>query len=209
MTHRYEVLESRLAFAGRVISVRSDVVRMPNEEQCQRDVVVHPGGVAVVALDNHDRVLLVEQYRHPVRRRLEEVPAGLLDTNGESTLAAAQRELVEEAGYAASMWDVLVDLLPDPAMTDEAIRVFLARDLRPVERDPQGHEEAEMTIRWEPLATSVQRVLRGDIRTAMASLGILAAAEARRNGFESLGRVGAQGRESLGGCRGVQPAAFE
>ena len=128
--HDHQVETTETAYQGRIISVRKDVVTMPGDTTSQRDVVVHPGAVGVVALDDSERVLLVTQYRHPVRRRLEELPAGLLDKPGEPALAAAQRELMEEAGLAADTWHVLVDTLTSPGMTDEAIRVFLARGVR-------------------------------------------------------------------------------
>ena len=184
--HDHAVLDTELVFQGRVISVRKDRVSMPGDTTSQRDVVVHPGAVGVVALDDDGRVLFVQQYRHPVRRRLDELPAGLLDVDGEPGLQAAQRELMEEAGYAASTWHVLVDALTSPGMTDEAIRLFLARDVHEVERDVQEHEEAEMTTLWQPLETAVRRVLAGEVENAMAALGVLAADRAVRDGFAGL-----------------------
>ncbi len=186
MPHDYEVLSSETVFHGRVIDVVKDTVSMPGNTSSQRDVVVHPGAVGVVALDADGRVLLVQQYRHPVRRRLDELPAGLLDVEGEPSLQAARRELMEEAGLAADTWHVLVDALTSPGMTDEAIRIFLARDVRAVERDVQEHEEAEMTTLWQPLETAVRRVLTGDLENAMAAVGILAADRAVRDGFAGL-----------------------
>ncbi len=184
--HEYEVLSTDVVFEGRVISVHKDEVSMPDGQTSQRDVVVHPGAVGIVALDDQGRVLLVTQYRHPVRRRLDELPAGLLDKAGEPALAAAQRELVEEAGLAADTWHVLVDLLSSPGMTDEAVRIFLARDLRTVDRDVQEHEELDMTTAWVDLDDAVRRVLAGEIENAMAAVGVLAADRARRDGFAGL-----------------------
>lgn len=184
--HEHVVLSSETVYTGRVIAIRKDVVSMPGDTSSQRDVVVHPGAVGVVALDGDGQVLFVQQYRHPVRRRLDELPAGLLDVAGEPSLQAAQRELVEEAGYAADTWHVLVDALTSPGMTDEAIRLFLARDVREVERDVQEHEEADMTTLWQPLDTAVRRVLAGEVENAMAALGVLAADRAVRDGFAGL-----------------------
>ena len=186
MPHDHAVLDTELVFQGRVFSVHKDRVSMPGDTTGQRDVVVHPGAVGVVALDDAGRVLFVQQYRHAVRRRLDELPAGLLDVDGEPGLQAAQRELMEEAGYAADTWHVLVDALTSPGMSDEAIRLFLARDLREVERDVQEHEEAEMTTLWQPLETAVHRVLAGDVENAMAALGVLAADRAVRDSFAGL-----------------------
>ena len=185
-THEHEVLESVRVFDGRVIAVRKDEVSMPGGSTSQRDVVEHPGAVGIVALDEQDRVLLVTQYRHPVRRRLDELPAGLLDVDGEDPLAAAQRELAEEAGLAAQDWAVLVDALTSPGMTDEAVRVYLARGLSEVERDVQEHEELELTSRFEALDDVVEQALAGRLENAMALLGVLAADRARRDGFTGL-----------------------
>ena len=184
--HDHQVEDSQTVFEGRIIHVRKDRVTMPGGTTSQRDVVVHPGAVGAVALDEQDRVLLVNQYRHPVRRRLDELPAGLLDKPGEPALEAARRELVEEAGYAADTWHVLVDTLTSPGMTDEAIRIFLARDVRVVDRDVQEHEELDMTSEWVDLGEAVRRVLAGEIENAMAAVGILAADRARADGFRAL-----------------------
>ena len=184
--HDHQVEDSQTVFEGRIINVRTDRVTMPGDTTSQRDVIEHPGAVGAVALDEQGRVLLVNQYRHPVRRRLDELPAGLLDKPGEPALEAAQRELVEEAGLAAATWHVLVDTLTSPGMTDEAIRIFLARDVRVVDRDVQEHEEADMTTEWVELEEAVRRVLAGEIENAMAAVGILAADRARADGFRAL-----------------------
>ncbi|MCW2707145.1 MAG: nudF [Frankiales bacterium] len=183
--HEYEVVTSETVFEGRVIGLRRDIVAMPGGVTSQRDVVVHPGAVGVVALRG-DEVLLVNQYRHPVGRRLDELPAGLLDVPCEPGLLCAQRELKEEAGCAADTWDVLVDVLTSPGMTDESIRIFLARDVHEVERTVQEHEELEMTSRWVPLADAVRAALDGSLENAACVVGVLAAAEAARGGFTGL-----------------------
>ncbi len=184
--HDHRVLSSDVVYQGRVISVRRDVVSMPGDTSSPRDVVLHPGAVGVVALDENHRVLLVTQYRHPVRRRLDELPAGLLDVDGEPPLEAAKRELAEEAGLAANTWHVLVDTLTSPGMTDEAIRIFLARDVHEVDRDVQEHEEADLTAAWVELDETVRRVLAGDIENAMCVVGVLAADRAVRHDFAGL-----------------------
>ena len=186
MSHESEVVSTETPYEGRIIAIRKDVVTMPGDTTSQRDVVEHPGAVGVVALDEAGRVLLVNQYRHPVRRRLDELPAGLLDVAGEPALETAKRELAEEAGYAADTWHVLVDTLTSSGMTDEAIRVFLARDLREVDRDVQEHEELDMTSSWMPLEEAVQRVLAGQLENGMAAVGLLAADRAVRDGFTGL-----------------------
>lgn len=187
--HDYQVLSSETVYDGRVVSLRRDIVSMPGGTSSPRDVVVHPGAVAVLALrpgDTGPEVLLVNQYRHPVGRRLDEVPAGLLDIHGEPGLLAAQRELAEEAGLEAATWHVLVDLLTSPGMTDEAIRVYLAQDVAPCAREVQHHEELEMTSHWLPLADAVGAALDGSLENAVAVVGVLAAAEAVRRGLDVL-----------------------
>jgi 8-oxo-dGTP pyrophosphatase MutT (NUDIX family) len=186
MGHEYEVVRSERVYEGRIIAVRRDEVTMPGDTTSQRDVVEHPGAVGVVALDDHGCVLLVNQYRHPVRGRLDELPAGLLDKDGEPPLQGAQRELAEEAALAADTWHVLVDAYSSPGMTDEAIRIYLARDLREVEQDRQQHEEADMTTSWVPLTEAVRRVLTGELQNGMAVQGLLAADRAVRDDFTTL-----------------------
>lgn len=184
--HDHQVVSTETVYDGRIITVRRDEVSMPGETTSVRDVVEHPGAVGVVALDEQGRVLLVNQYRHPVRRRLDELPAGLLDVDGEPALETARRELAEEAGYAADTWHVLVDTLTSSGMTDEAIRVYLARGLREVARDVQEHEELDLTTQWLPLAEAADRVMAGEIENGMAAVGLLAADRAARAGFAGL-----------------------
>jgi ADP-ribose pyrophosphatase len=186
MPHDYEVLSSERVYDGRVIAMRRDEVSMPGETSSVREVVEHPGAVAVVALDEQERVVLVRQYRHPVRRPLDELPAGILDVDGEPAGSTAKRELAEEAGLAADTWHVLVDLLTSPGMSDEAARIYLARDLREVDRDVQEHEEAEMTSSRVLLATLVAGVLAGEYENSLLVAGVLAADRAVRVGFVGL-----------------------
>jgi 8-oxo-dGDP phosphatase len=171
---------------GRVVSVRQDVVRSPVDGVLfTRDVVVHPGAVGVVALDQDERVLLVQQYRHPVGQRLLEVPAGLLDVAGEDYLAAARRELYEEAHVRAEDWRVLVDYFTSPGMTTESLRVYLARGLSDVphgERHVGEHEEADMPVVRLPLADLVAAVLAGRLHNPTLCVGVLAAWAARAGG---------------------------
>lgn len=186
----WEVVASQSRFKGRVFEVVTDTVRMPGDEDADRDYAVHPGAVAVLALDDRDRVLLIRQYRHPARRLLWELPAGLRDVEGESLVAGAARELAEEAGFRAATWHTLTDLLSTPGMTDERIRVFLARDLTPIpegERDfVHRHEEIGMPVEWVPLADAVRLVLDGKIHNSPAVAGILAAYAASAEGFVTL-----------------------
>lgn len=173
------VLRSEQRFDGRVLSVRTDRVDLGDGQQVERDIVVHPGAVGVVAVDDELRVLLVHQYRHPVSALLWEVPAGLLDVEGEDPADAAARELFEEGGYRAASWSVLVDTFTSPGGSDEAARVYLARDLTQVPADERHigeDEERGMPIDWIPLAKAREAVLAGRFHNALAIMGILAAA---------------------------------
>jgi 8-oxo-dGDP phosphatase len=180
--HEYGVLDSTTVYEGRVITLRRDTVAMPGGGDSVREVVVHQGAVAVVALDDEDRVLLLRQYRHPFGRHLWELPAGLRDADGEPPLQTAKRELAEEALLAAARWSLLATIYSSPGFSDEQVLIYLAEDLSDAER-PQGflveHEEADMTLERVPLADAVQRVFDGDIRNASAVVGLLAAAQVR------------------------------
>lgn len=186
----WKVTASTEHFRARVITAVTDAVVMPDGEVVNRDYVVHPGSVAVVALDDQERILMIRQYRHPVRRLLWELPAGLRDVDGESLQAGAARELAEEAGYRAGTWHTLVDAFISPGMSDERTRIFLARDVSPI---PEGeldfvhrHEEADMPVVWIPLSDAVRRAMAGMIHNSQAVAGILAAYAASVDGFASL-----------------------
>nr|WP_189178473.1 NUDIX hydrolase [Microbispora rosea] len=186
----WKVVASAERFAGRVITVRTDTVDMPGGVTADRDYVVHPGSVAVLALDDADRVLLLRQYRHPVRRLLWELPAGIRDVPGEPLVDCAARELAEEAAYRARTWHTLVDLHTSPGMSDERIRIFLARDLEPIPDEEntyvRQHEETDMPAVWIPLAEAVGKALSGMIHNSPAVAGILAAYAASADGFKGL-----------------------
>jgi 8-oxo-dGDP phosphatase len=186
---RYPVLESTQQFRSRhVIDVRTDVVRMPSGDTTARDVVVHPGAVGVIALDDHERVLFIQQYRHSVGHLCWEPPAGLLDEPDEDPLQTARRELFEEAHARADQWAVLVDAFTSPGMTDEAVRIYLARDVRPAEgaRHEGEHEESDMPTRWVRLDDAVDAVMQGRLHNPLAAIGVLATAAARAEGFARL-----------------------
>lgn len=183
----YEVVGSETVFKGRVLTVRVDDVRMSDGSVAKREVVAHPGAVGVVALDGAGKIVLVNQYRPPIGARLDELPAGLLDVPGESALACAKRELFEEAGLAADEWNVLLDLHTSPGMTNEAVRLFLARGLSEVTGDFQAeHEELDLQVTREPLAEAVRRALAGGVTNAIAVAGILAAVHGRATGWRDL-----------------------
>lgn len=188
VAERWEVAGSRRRFRGRVIGLRTDIVRMPGDDTAEREVVEHPGSVAVLGLDDSERVLLIRQYRHPVGYLLWEAPAGLRDVDGEKPWVTAERELLEEAGYRAEEWHTLVDAFTSPGMCDERIRIFLAQGLSEVpeaERDFQGvHEETHLPVAWVRLGEAVAKVLAGEIHNPTAVMGILAAYATRTAGHD-------------------------
>ncbi|MEW1888102.1 NUDIX domain-containing protein [Streptomyces sp. NPDC048567] len=172
----WRVTESATPFRGKKTSVRSDDVEMPDGTVAHRDYQVHPGSVAVLALDDEGRVLVLRQYRHPVRHKLWEIPAGLLDVPGENPLHAAQRELYEEAYVKAEDWRVLADIYTSPGGSDEAVRVFLARDVSEAEgeRFEVSEEEADMELARVPLQDLVRQVLAGELHNSCLVVGVLA-----------------------------------
>lgn len=177
----WEIRATDTPFVGNKTSVRTDDVVMPGGVVARRDYQVHPGSVAVLALDEEDRVLLINQYRHPVRHKLWEIPAGLLDVPGENPLHAAQRELYEEAHVKAEDWRVLTDVYTTPGGCDEAVRVFLARELSEAEgeRFTAEHEETDMQHARVPVEELVRRVLAGDVHNNCLVVGVLSLVAAR------------------------------
>lgn len=173
--HAFETIASETVYVGKIFALRADEVVMPGGGTARREVVEHYGAVAVVALDDDGNVVLVYQYRHPLGRRLWELPAGLLDLGGEPPHITAARELQEEAGLAAAQWRVLIDIDASPGFSDESVRVYLATGVSEVERPEAQHEEADMVVTRVPLTEAVARVFAGEIVNGIAVAGILAA----------------------------------
>ena len=188
------VVHSTQRFQGRVWDVRTDVVDLGDGQQVERDVLVHPGAVGIIAVDDDLQVLLLQQYRHPVSAMLWEPPAGLLDVAGEDPLLAAQRELFEEAGYRASSWSVLLDVFMSAGGSSESVRLFLAQDLTPVteaERFVGEAEERGMITRWVPLARARAGLFSGELHSPLCVMGILAVTRVLVDGDASTRPVGA------------------
>jgi NTP pyrophosphohydrolases including oxidative damage repair enzymes len=174
--HDFPVEASKDIHVGRVLAVRADEVVMPGGRVAVREVLEHPGAVAIAALDVDDRLMMIHQYRHPVGRRLWELPAGLLDVAGEDPAETARRELAEEAGIEATEWSVLLDVVPSPGFSDESVRVYLARGLTEVGRPAGGDdEEADLATRWVSLPVAVRMVLAGTIVNGVTVAAVLAA----------------------------------
>ena len=187
-----------------------ELVLAEGQEPVRRQTVVHHDAVSIVALregedssrdDGAVEILMVRQYRHPVRAMLWEVPAGLLDVPGEAPLAAARRELAEETDYVAARWDVLVDFYASPGFTTEGSRVFLARCLHPLpvdQRIRREAEEAEFVPTWFLLDDVVHAVAGGRLHNPSTVVGVLAAARARAHSWEGLRPVAEKPAQPVG-----------
>lgn len=166
---------SEVVFDGRVWDVRRDTVAFGGGTFV-REYVAHTGAVGVLAISEDDQVLLINQYRHPIGERDWELPAGLLDMEGEDPLAAAQRELAEEADVVARDWTPLVSFHPSPGGSDEIIHIYCARGLTAA---PNAHdrtdEEAEIVVRWVPRAEVLAAALEGRLRNGPLLVAVLAA----------------------------------
>jgi len=184
----HPVSSTEVDFAGRVWDVVTDTVVLPSGEQVIRDVVRHPSAVAVLALDERDRVLVVHQYRHPVGATLWELPAGLLDIDGEDVQGAARRELWEETHHEALSWWVLADFFSSPGFCDEAIRIYLARgvSLAAGEQHERHGEERDMPVEWIPLETLRDQILAGELHNPVLVVAVLAACASRADGWRTL-----------------------
>jgi ADP-ribose pyrophosphatase len=170
-----------------VVALRADLLRhpdAPDEEPFRRLVLEHPGAAVVLAVDDDERVLCLTQYRHPARRRFLELPAGLLDADGEDAEAVARRELLEETAYAAGEWRHLLSAYSSPGISEEQHHYFLARDLRPADRGDflLRHEEADMELDWVPVDELVRGVLDGRATDGPLAIAVLAYDALRRRG---------------------------
>jgi 8-oxo-dGDP phosphatase len=181
------VTDSTTVYEGYVWNLRRDEFAY-GDGSIVREYVDHSGAVAVLALDDDGRALLIRQYRHPVRMREWEIPAGLLDVPGEDPLEAAKRELAEEADLTATEWHVLSDFFTSPGGSDEAIRIYLARGLAPAaETFERTEEEADIEVRWVPLDDLVDAVLARQVQNPSLVIAALAAGTARSRDWSTLG----------------------
>ncbi|GAA3039606.1 NUDIX domain-containing protein [Microbacterium dextranolyticum] len=181
-----DLLDTQRAFQGRVWDIRRDEFAY-NGASIVREYMDHTGAVAVLALDDDGRVLLIKQYRHPIRTRDWEIPAGLLDIDGEDPLVAAQRELAEEADLTATQWDLLGEFFTSPGGSDESIRIYLARGLAPTaEAFARDDEEADIEVRWVSLDEVVDAVLARRVQNAALIVAALSAHASRARGWSTL-----------------------
>ncbi len=167
-------LNSKLIYKGKILNLRRDRVCLPDGREAFREIVEHPGAVAVVALDEEKSVYLVRQYRYPVEKVLLEVPAGKLDP-GEEPLDCARRELAEEVGLSASRWQLLTTFYTTPGFSNEQMFLYLATGLEMISAEADADEFLEVVKM--PLAEAVSQALNGTIQDAKSIAGLLAAAQ--------------------------------
>lgn len=180
------VSERSTQFTGAVWNVVRETFTY-NDQPIVREFIDHTGAVAILAMDDNDQILTIQQYRHPIRSRDWEIPAGLLDIEGESTLLAAQRELAEEADLVAATWNLLVEIATSPGGSNETLRVYLARDLSPTpDAFIREAEEADIVVRWIGLNDAATAVLSGAVTNVGLSIAVLAALASRAQGWRSL-----------------------
>ncbi|CAN5191009.1 NUDIX hydrolase [soil metagenome] len=181
------IVTSEVAYPGRVWDIRKDVFELGGQS-ITREYTDHTGAVAILAIDERDRVLLLKQYRHPIRSRDWEIPAGLLDVRGEAPLLCAQRELAEEADLVAEQWNLLSDLATSPGGSNELIRIYLARGLSATDQVfDRTEEEAEIELRWVDLDEVVDAAVERRIGNAILMIAVHAAHAARARRWSSLG----------------------
>jgi len=181
-----EVVASDVVFEGHIHSVVRERFAY-NGDELMREFIRHPGAVAVLVLDDDDRMLVIQQYRHPIRSRDWELPAGLLDVAGEPLLEAAKRELAEEVDLVAREWFTLADVHTSPGGSDEFARIYLARGVEGSgEVFAREAEEADIVIRWVALDDVVASIAAGTVTNSLLVIGALAAHAARATGWHSL-----------------------
>lgn len=162
----------KLIYQGRVIRVNLERVTLPNHKVADLEIIHHPGGAAIVAIDEQQRVCLLHQYRHAAGGYVWELPAGKID-NREPPLQTAQRELAEEAGRTAQQWNYLGQHLSSPGVFTEVVHLYLATDLAPVAQQPEDHEVFH--VEWRPFDAALQMAYRGELRDGKSLIGLFLA----------------------------------
>jgi ADP-ribose pyrophosphatase len=173
MTDNSALKNRTTLYRGEVVDLGLETVTLPNRQTLQLEVVRHPGGAAVVAIDDQERVCLLRQYRHAAGGWLWELPAGKID-HPESPQQTAQRELQEEAGLAARDWRSLGSFLSTPGFCDERIHLYLARTLTPVPAEQHAHEVIE--VHWLDYRQALAKAQDGEIEDGKTLIGLLRAA---------------------------------
>lgn len=160
-------------YRGRVIELDLDRVELPNGHQADLEIIHHPGGAAVAAIDTQQRICLVRQFRHAANGWIWELPAGKIDQR-EPPLETARRELEEEAGMRAQRWESLGDYLSSPGVFTEVIHLFMATGLEAVPTRHEAHEVME--VHWLPFERALQMAQSGELRDGKSLVGVFRAA---------------------------------
>jgi 8-oxo-dGTP pyrophosphatase MutT (NUDIX family) len=171
-------IERKMIYEGRIIKVSVDTVVLPNGMRVPLEIVRHPGGAAVVAIDTQDRVCLLRQYRHAAGGYIYELPAGTLEPD-EPPEVTARRELIEEASVSATHWTSLGAYFSSPGVFTEVIHLFMATGLEPAASSPEAHEVFQ--VEWWPLALAAERARNGELADAKTVIGILRAVSRGKN----------------------------
>ena len=170
MIYEEKTVSSEKVFEGRIIKVKVDKVEMPDGSTSTRELVEHPGGVGIVALTGNDEIILVKQYRKPLDKVIYEIPAGKLDP-GEHHRTCGIRELEEETGLSAKVFDYMGFIYPSPGFTDEVTHVYLAKELTQGETHPDDDEFLD--VEKVPFERALKMVIDGEISDAKSVFGIL------------------------------------
>ncbi len=168
----------RRVYDGKIIRLNLETASLPDGRQAELEIVRHPGGAVIAAIDADGNVCLIRQYRYAIDQWIWELPAGLLEP-GEEPVVSAERELMEETGLSASRWQSLGNMLSSPGFCDEYLYLFLATGLQQGETQ---HEENEfIEVHWLPLEQAVGKALAGEISDAKTAVGLLRARAQLRN----------------------------
>jgi 8-oxo-dGTP pyrophosphatase MutT (NUDIX family) len=166
------LLKVHTVYPGRVITVNVETVRLPNGHVADLEIIHHPGGAAIVAVDAEGRVCLIRQFRHAAGGWIWELPAGKLEP-AEPALETAKRELIEEAGFEGYVWVSLGDYVSSPGVFTETVKLFMVHGLK---RSTMAHEAAELIeVHWVPMQEACERALDGEINDGKTAVGLLRA----------------------------------
>lgn len=169
-----KTISSEVIYEGRILTLRKDKVKLPDDNTSFREVVEHPGAVGVVAINHKNEVLMVCQYRKPVEEMLWEIPAGKLDKN-ENSLVCAKRELEEETGYKANQWEKIFSFYSTPGFSNEKMHLYACRDL--VEGHVHPDDDEFVEAQWFSYEVLMEKIQQGELRDGKTIVGLLAVKE--------------------------------
>ncbi|NLW40225.1 MAG: NUDIX hydrolase [Tissierellia bacterium] len=160
MTCEEKTMKSERIYEGKIVNLRIDTVELPDKKYSKREIVEHPGAVGIIPITEDGSIILVEQYRKPVEKKLIEIPAGKIEIN-EEPKETAIRELIEETGYKAGKMEYILEFYTSPGFTNEKIYLFLATELEYVEENPG--EDEYIQVKKIPIEKLVDMIDKGEI----------------------------------------------